>query len=233
MLSRRPKEIKRVRPYIKGKIAIVIDDWGNNLNNLGIMEQIRYPLTAAVLPNDKYSKRIAEALRAKGFEVILHLPMEPQENYGLEKDTIMASSSKAQILDILERDLSSLGYPKGVSNHMGSRATSDLRTMGIIFGELKKRKLYFLDSFVISKSVCLELARKMNLACLRRDVFLDNISERGYIRRQIHILKAKARARGFAIGIGHDRKATLEVLKEVMPEISREGYKFVFLSELT
>jgi len=37
---------------------------------------------------------------------------------------------------------------------------------------------------------------------------------------------------GHAIGIGHDRKVTLEVLKEVMPELDREGFKFVFVSEL-
>jgi polysaccharide deacetylase 2 family uncharacterized protein YibQ len=37
---------------------------------------------------------------------------------------------------------------------------------------------------------------------------------------------------GQAIGIGHDRKITLEVLKEVMPSIEKEGYKFVFVSEL-
>ena len=72
----------------------------------------------------------------------------------------------------------------------------------------------------------------MEFTSFRRDVFLDNVEESGYIKQQINKLKSKARSRGFAIGIGHDRKVTLEVLREVMPQLSKEGYKFVFLSEL-
>jgi polysaccharide deacetylase 2 family uncharacterized protein YibQ len=38
--------------------------------------------------------------------------------------------------------------------------------------------------------------------------------------------------KGWAIGIGHDRRNTLEVLKEEMPKLEKEGYKFVYVSEL-
>jgi len=232
VLTGRPKQIKKIKVPIKGRIAIVLDDWGYNLNDAYTLEQIKYPLTAAVLPNDKYSKSVCEELHSKGFEIILHLPMEPEEKYGLEKNTIMVSSTKQEIMDILDKDLANVVYAKGVSNHMGSRATRDTNTMGIIFGELKNRGIYFLDSYVTSKSICQELARKMNLPIVKRDVFLDNTENREYIKKQIYKLKAKARARGFAVGIGHDRKVTLEVLKEVMPEIAKEGYRFVYLSEL-
>ncbi len=232
ILIAQPKHIKKIKVPVKGRIAIVLDDWGYNLNDAYILEQIKYPLTAAVLPNDKYSRPVCEELHSKGFEIILHLPMEPEEKYGLEKDTIMVSSSRQEILSILNKALASVAYAKGVSNHMGSKATSDIKTMSIIFGELKNRRMYFLDSYVSSKSICLGLARKMNLAIVKRDVFLDNVENREYIKKQIYQLKAKARARGFAVGIGHDRKVTLEVLKEVMPEIAKEGYKFVYLSEL-
>jgi len=232
ILIARPKQIKRAQAPIKGKIAIVLDDWGYNLNDVYLLGQIKYPLTAAVLPNDKYTGPLCEELHHKGFEIILHLPMEPEEKNGLEKDTIMVTSSKQEILNIISKDLASVIYAKGVSNHMGSRATGDIKTMGIVFSELKKRRLYFLDSYVISKSICPKLGRKMNLAILKRDVFLDDKENREYIKKQVYILKAKARARGFAIGIGHDRKITLEVLKEVMPEIAKEDYRFVYLSEL-
>jgi len=232
LIAKRPKKVVRPQPAIKGKIAIVLDDWGYNLNNLRAIEEIKYPLTASVLPNIAYSRRVAEELHSRGFEVILHLPMEPEEKLSLEKNTIKTSMDKTEILNILASDLASIGFAEGVSNHMGSKATSDLRTMRVIFGELKKRRLYFLDSYVTAKSVCPELARKMEFTSLRRDIFLDNVEESGYIKQQINKLKNKARACGFAIGIGHDRKTTLEVLREVMPQLSKEGYKFVFLSEL-
>ncbi|MFA4989222.1 MAG: divergent polysaccharide deacetylase family protein [Candidatus Omnitrophota bacterium] len=232
IFSGRPRPLKKPRLAVKGRIAIVLDDWGYNLNNLGILEDISYPLTLAVLPNLKYSGRIAEELHKRGFEIILHLPMEPEERCNLENNTIQVSLEKAQILRILNKDLASVAYARGISNHMGSKATSDLKTMEIILKESKRRHLYFLDSYVTAKSICLGLARKLNLTFFRRDIFLDNKGDKEYIREQVYALKAKARLRGFALGIGHDRRATLEVLREVMPLIAREGYKFVFLSEM-
>ena len=232
ILITRPKKIPRVPVAIKGKIAIVIDDWGYNLNNLPILDQIKYPLTISVLPNLSYSRVIAENLHKRKLEIILHLPMEPREKYRLEKNTIMTSMDESTIRNIFNQDLADVPYVSGVSNHMGSMATDSPKTMRIIFKELKRRKLYFLDSLVSSESVCFDLAHKMHIPFAKRDVFLDNKEETEYIKEQIYKLKTRATVYGQAIGIGHDQRITLEVLKEVMPELDREGYKFVFVSEL-
>lgn len=232
-VTTRPKKVVKVPlPVIKGRIAIVLDDWGYNPNNLRIINQIKYPITASILPNLNYSREAAEEFHNRGFEVILHLPMEPHEKYRLEKNTIMTSADEPTITKIIDEALTNISYADGVSNHMGSSATQDLRTMGIVFKELKKKRIFFLDSFVTPKSVCFDLSRKMGIGFARRDIFLDNIEEPGYINQQIYKLKARAKAKGYAIGIGHDRKVTLQVLKEIMPQLEKEGYKFVFLSEL-
>jgi len=230
--SQGPQEVPEVAVAQKGEIAIVIDDWGYNLDNLDILDEIKYPLTCSILPKLNYSRRIAEELHKRRFQIILHLPMEPEERYRLEKDTIMLSMDEENIRDIIDKDLISIVYAKGVSNHMGSRATQDRRVMEIVFKELKRRKLFFLDSLVSSKSICSDLAREMNLDFTKRDIFLDNKKDPGYIKKQIHKLKKRADIYGKAIGIGHARRSTLETLKEVMPELEREGYKFVFASEL-
>jgi polysaccharide deacetylase 2 family uncharacterized protein YibQ len=228
---KRPK-VHKAPPVIRGKIAIVIDDWGYNLNNLDILSQIKYPLTTSILPNLNYSKAVAEELHKRDFQILLHLPMEPYEKYRLEQNTIMTSMDEPSIIKIISQDLDNVGHVVGVSNHMGSKATEDLKTMGIIFKELKRRRLYFLDSLVSGESVCFDLANKMHLKFCKRDVFLDNEEKAEYIKGQIDKLKTRSRIYGQAIGIGHDRKVTLEVLKELMPSIEKEGYKFVFLSEL-
>lgn len=230
VLSKRPP-VKTTR-FFKARIAIVLDDWGYNLNNLHIAKQMQYPFTAAILPNLTYSATVARELHARGFEIVLHLPMEPAEPIRLEKDTILTSFNEEAINRIIAQDLSRISYAKGVSNHMGSKATQNKKTMEVLFKELEKRNLFFLDSFVTSKSVCSVLAKKCCVAVLKRDVFLDNRQDASYIKQQINVLKQQARVKGFAVGIGHDRRLTLEVLKEVMPQIEREGYKFVFLSEL-
>lgn len=231
----RPKRIAKApgpAVKIKGKIAIVIDDWGYNLKNLPIIDQIHYSLTASVLPNLNYSSRVAGELHRRGFQIILHLPMQPHEPYRLEKNTIMVNMDEQTIKNILARDLANLVFAKGVSNHMGSKATEDKRVMGIIFREIKRRHLYFLDSFVSSKSVCPDLAPQFGIRFLERDVFLDNKEEYDYIVSQLYKLKRKAGLYGQAIGIGHDRRITLEVLRDLLPQLEKEGYKFVFLSEL-
>lgn len=228
----RPKKIAPLAIKAKGRIAIVIDDWGYSLKNMPIVGRIKYPLTASILPSLRYSSRAARQLHEAGFEVILHLPMEPKEKYRLEKNTILTSMDEQTIRKTLDSALASVVFAKGVSNHQGSRATEDRRTMEIIFKELKKRHIFYLDSFVTSKSVCFDLAHKMHLPIAKRDIFLDNKEDPVYIKQQINKLKTRARMYAEAIGIGHDRKNTLEVLAEVMPELAKEGYKFVFLSEL-
>ncbi len=89
-----------------------------------------------------------------------------------------------------------------------------------------------MDSYVSGDSVCLGLARKIGIGFVKRDVFIDNKLEPDYIKAQLNKLKMKARFSGQAIGIGHDRPATLEVLRQIIPEWEKEGYKFVFVSEL-
>jgi uncharacterized protein len=219
-------------PVTRGRIAIVIDDWGYHLNNLEIAQGIKQPLTCAILPNLKNSQLVARELNKLGFEIILHLPMEPKERYRLERNTITAKMNAEEIRNIFEKDLASVIFAKGVSNHMGSRITEDEKISTLVMIEAKKRKLYFLDSFVTAKSVCRKIARRIKIKFAKRDVFLDNQDDPEYIRRQVVELKNLSRKQGMAIGIGHDRKNTLMVLKEMLGPLESEGYKFVFVSEL-
>lgn len=231
LLISRPRA-KKVPAAAKGRIAIVIDDWGYSPEYLGILDGIKYPVTAAVLPRLEYSQSLATELHARGIEVILHLPMEPRERYNLEKNTILTTMDAGEITKILSQDLFDIRYAVGVSNHMGSRATEDTRVMTIVLKDLKERGLFFLDSFVSSGTVCSRLAAKLRVRFARRDIFLDNEDDPRYIKEQINKLKKKARVSGHAVGIGHARKNTLEALKEVLPELKKEGYKLVFVSEL-
>lgn len=237
LLVRRPKKGIVKIPFpraqiIKGKIAIVIDDWGYNFNNIRFLDGFKFPLTVSILPNLNYSHLLSEDLYQRGFEVILHLPMEPEDNLNIEKDTIMVSMDETAVKEIVSRGFSSVSHSKGLSNHMGSKAVADKRIMSVILDELKRNGFYFLDSFVSSDSVGGDLAKIKQVLFAKRDIFLDNQNDPKYIKGQIYKLKMKAAVNGQAIGIGHDRKLTLEILKEVMPQLEKEGYKFVFVSDL-
>jgi len=216
----------------KARIAIVIDDWGYHLDNLAISKGIKAPLTCAILPNLKNSRPVARALNNLGFEIILHLPMEPKEKYRLENNTLTSIMNAGQIHDILDKDLASVIFAKGISNHMGSRITEDRKISAIVIGEAKKRRLYFLDSFVTAKSVCREISARIGVRFAKRDIFLDNQDNPVYIRSQLLKLKNLARKQKTVIAIGHDRRNTLTVLNQMLPMMKKEGYEFVFVSEI-
>lgn len=225
---------KEIPKKIKGKIAIVIDDWGYNTNNLEILKDIKLPVTVAILPFLAYSREVAGFANENNYEVIIHMPMEPddKEKKYLETQTLMVDMDTQTIKDILNEALQEVPYARGINNHMGSLATKDKEFMAIVFRELKKNNLYFLDSYVVSESVCRDISRILGVKFAKRSIFLDNEPDPEYIRGQLMELAREADKFGEVVGIGHDRENTLEVLRKVMPQLAEEGYQFVFVSDI-
>ncbi|MCX5708184.1 MAG: divergent polysaccharide deacetylase family protein [Candidatus Omnitrophica bacterium] len=242
MFLRKPPSVTKIKPLARitrpvkaagAKIAIVIDDAGNSRANFDIIKGLKkYPVTFSIIPGLNFSEGAARELTSLGFQVILHLPMEPKEKMDIEPNTILTSMDDSQISSIVDHDLAATPEVKGVNNHMGSRVTEDARTLSIVLDLIKSRHLFFLDSFVTVNSLGKQLAEEKKIKFVKRDVFLDNHPDPSYIRQQIEQLKKKARLNGQAVGIGHDRKNTLEVLREELPSMEKEGYKFVFVSDL-
>ncbi len=219
---------------ISVKVAIVIDDWGYNLNNIGLLNSIEAPLTLAILPNLAFSGEIAsmEYQRANR-ELILHMPMEPEnDSLRLEEDTILCSMDKDKVASLVASALSSVPSVKGVSNHMGSKVTRDRDTVGAVMNYLQSRDMFFLDSVAVSDSICEQVAKDKSLAFAKRDVFLDNIADREYISTQFDQLIATALEKGSAVGIGHDKSLTLETIKEKILQLKDSDIEFVLISEL-
>jgi len=224
----------------KGLVAFVIDDWGYNKRNIDLALEIDRPLTISILPNLRYSKYVAEefAKANNAYDIILHLPLESKSNRAVERGTIRSNMEQEMIATILEDGIDAVPGLIGVSNHQGSKATEDERVMKIVLGELKKRELFFLDSRTTSKSVCADIARDIRLRFTRRDVFLDLTDQtdlddfESYIRGQVRELASVALKQGRAIGVGHNKKITLKVLKDIIPDIEKKGIKIVPLKEL-
>ena len=219
---------------VLGKIALVLDDWGYNLKNKNFITDNDYHVTISILPFRAYSTHIAQLAYHKNKDVIVHMPMEPlnKENYKLEENTLLTGMDKKTVVRLLGDAFSVVPYAKGLSNHMGSRATEDPRLMKIVFEYLKNNNFFFLDSLVTSQSVCRRLAKSFGIGFTQRDIFIDNDSDPASIKDQLYKLAKRAQRTGVAVGIGHDRSTTIAVLKEVIPQLEREGYQFVNLSQV-
>ncbi len=224
----------------ENQVAFVIDDWGYSLNNIDALFQINRPITLAILPHLRYSKEIISRIRKQGqeYDMILHLPLESKSGKSAERDTIKRNMKKDKILSILKDDIESVPGIIGVSNHQGSKVTENKEIMKVILEELKKMDLFFLDSRTTPVSVCGNISRKIGLKYAERSVFLDlapikeEKQNRAYIKRQIKELINIAKTRGSAIAIGHDKKLTLDIIKESIQGIEKENIKIVPLKKL-
>lgn len=214
------------------RIAIVLDDWGYNLDAFEMLKEVRVPLTLAVLPDLPYSARIAESAHREGHQIILHMPMEPKGVMPPEKSTIRTGMTDTEIRDRLAKALGSMPQAVGVSNHQGSKATADTRVMKTVLAALGEKHLFFLDSLTTGDSVAAGEARLLGMKVLKRDVFLDNERTDAAVQARLDELVRVAKTQGYAIGIGHDEPVTLEAIRRNLDRFAAEGIEVVPLSQL-
>ena len=221
------KPILKTKPAVPiklPKIAIIIDDIGYDKNIAQKFLDLDAVLTFSILPYSTYDKRIARIAHSKGFDVMLHLPMEPNE-YPLINPgpgVLLTSMSPDQLIKQLNEDLDTVPFIKGVNNHMGSKMTTIAPQLYQIFSILKKRHLYFIDSRTTADTLCGPSAQLLQIPFAQKDVFIDHIPEPDFIREQIHRLVKIAGSHGEAVGIGHPHTATYEILREMLPELKEK-----------
>jgi len=228
---------KPERPYRrltpgKPKIVIVLDDMGNTDHYQDLIKSLEDKVTYAILPHLPHSGLFNAMSKKTGAEVILHLPLEASDGTVPGPGLLTSRMSTEHARETLRKNLHSVSQHVGVNNHMGSLGTTDTALMKLVFQELNRRDLFFLDSYTTPNSVGFEMGTQVGIPVLVRDVFLDNIDEPQAIRRQLGDLKKIARKKGYAIGIGHYRQNTLKVLRAAMPGLEEEGFELVGLTDI-
>ncbi len=198
------------------KVAIIIDDLGYDSSIAKQFLNLDAVLTFSILPHSPLQKKLAKAARKKGYEIILHLPMEPFEYPAANPGpgVLLASMSPDTLIHQLKLNLDAVPYISGVNNHMGSKITADSTKMRQIFTILKKRGLFFIDSRTTKETLCRASAGLLHIPFAERDVFLDHDQSPDAIRRQIRRLIQIAEKQGEAIGIGHPHTSTYKVLQD-------------------
>lgn len=217
---------------VTGRLAIVIDDAGRDLDSQHIYEQMGIPLTLAVMPDQVHTRDAALSWRAHGLPVILHQPMESVSGIGMEPKVILTSMSDAAIRQMLRDSLSQLPEAIGINNHQGSKATIDARTMDIVMNELHHRGLFFFDSHTNSTTAADKAAKTYGVPYVRNDLFVDNSASVSDICAMIQEGADRAKKKGTYIIIGHCRPHTAEAFRQMIPKLKAQGIEFVYLSSL-
>ncbi|HBE78796.1 MAG TPA: hypothetical protein DDW65_13625 [Firmicutes bacterium] len=231
--TKKTNPIKPVFIKKKARVAIIIDDVGYVTGPTDAMLKVSAPLTFSVLPFGPYSQKYAAAAKERGFEIMLHLPLEPlnpKVNPG--PGVIKRSFTEEEVDEELGKDLEQVPEAIGVNNHEGSAGTSDDRLMGILMAALKKRQMFFVDSMTVASSVALKYARLNNLPSAKRKIFIDNQTDLASKKQALRELIKIALRDGTAIAIGHVRDNTAQAITEMLPEFVKAGIEVVPVSQL-
>ena len=223
---------ERARPA--PRVAIVIDDLGDSLETAQRVLALEPGVTVAVIPFRPASSAVAAAAVARGREVILHLPLEPERRAAMEGGSgFLRTAMEPDAIEVqLEKDLRAVPYIIGVNGHMGSRFTRDPRAMRTLLGALRARGLFYLDSKTSPESVAAEVAARLEVPFAERSVFLDHDPAPEAVGRALAAVAARARDVGEAIAIGHPYPSTLAALAGWLPKSDGLGIEVVPLSAL-
>ena len=233
------KEVLDVRE--RPVLAIALDDAGENISDLYRAQDIGRPVTLAVLPGLRHSRKTAQETTRTAVPrvgAILHLPMEPMDPaaaWMMGPGGVFEEMDDEEVRGVIRANLEELGPDavQGLNNHMGSKGTRDARLMRLVSEELRGRGMYFVDSVTTPDSVGKQVSLSYGVPSLSRTVFLDNSTDAEDIRAKVREMVKDTRRYGWSLAIGHANRAnTAEVLREMVPDIEAAGITIVPLKEL-
>lgn len=221
-----------------GKIAIVIDDFGYEGEGTNDMLDLKIPITAAIIPFTEHSSYEAKLAAAKGKEVIIHMPMEPDKGKAswLGKKPLMTGLSNEEVDKRVREAIEEIPEAKGMNNHMGSKVMRDDKILMPVFKVLKEKQMFFLDSKTTMNSKGEVLCKELGVPYYGRDVFLDHVHSQQNVENELEKAADIAKEKGYAIVIGHvggqGGKITVNGIKNKIHKLESQGIEFVFLSQL-
>ncbi len=217
-----------------GRLVIVIDDLGASPEYARSLSRLDFPVIFSILPHMSDTAEVVRIARESGLEIMLHLPMEPNtfsQGVNPGKGALFVNMDSSEIRRRVINNLAQVPGAVGVNNHMGSRFTQDYQGMSIVFEEIRKRGLFFLDSLTTPKSVAEKLAREKNVDFIKRHVFLDNVQDKDAILFQLSKAENIAIRYGKAVAIGHPYPETLQALR-LWSRLRNSRVEVVRISEL-
>ncbi len=216
------------------RLAIILDDLGSDRAAAQAIFAMPYPLTISVLPNHEHSREIAEEASQRGYQVMLHLPMQSVANEAPEKEELRPGMTSLQVQALLDEMLGSIPGAVGVNNHQGSQATSDPALMRELMPTLREKNLFYVDSRTTAATVAFDAAKEAGVPAAFRNVpFLDDVQETAAIQKQLQLALRGAKEKKTAIAIGHPHATTLAALRKFLPTVRANGVQLVFASDLT
>ncbi len=165
--------------------------------------------------------------RAAGHEVLLNLPMEPENYPDIDPGpkTLLTSLPAQQNLARLDWALSRVTGYVGVADYLGARFTASRRDVTPVLEAIQRRGLIFVDSRMTAHSLAPEIAQAIGLPWTAGTRFLDEPQvSRDAIDAKLRELESAARIQHVALGIGSPYPVTLERIAAWAESLEDKGF---------
>jgi uncharacterized protein len=224
------------KDHPRAKVCIIVDDLGHFGKGFPIYLGMNQPVTFSVLPYYDTAPKQASTAYDEGFEIMLHVPMEPKHNYYFKYPHIIGTElSDEELVSRIHKVFKSVPHISGWNNHQGSKATADSKTMDTVMREISqiRKGLYFIDSMTATKTEAFTMARNYGIRSASRNFdFLDNIKKKKNIKAKIQELIHKAlKSSRPMIAILHEAKVSAQSLKEMLGEFQKNNIEIVTPSD--
>jgi hypothetical protein len=221
-----------VTPATPPRLIIIFDDVGLDAKAFEAIMAMPGPVTLSFLPYAKNVQPLVDRARARGDDVMLHLPMEAAGAADPGPFALTTAMTGDRLFSTLIANLDRFEGYVGVNNHMGSRFTRDEAAMKRVLAVLDRRDLFFVDSLTTDSSAAKRAGEAVGADVFVRDVFLDAESGKETVRRQLALAERIAIDTGYAIAICHPRRDTLEVIGPWLTSATARGFRLDVVSSL-
>ncbi|QCO14691.1 divergent polysaccharide deacetylase family protein [Azospirillum brasilense] len=215
------------------RIAIVLAEMGiSGVTTGNALQKLPPTITLAFVPYAERLDNWVERARGKGHEVMLSIPMEPQDYPRNDPgpNALLSMLPPERNMERLEWSLGkAVGYV-GITSTTGSKFTANPDAVNPVVAAMKARGLMVLDARANPRSVAGTLAGQAGVPRAFADRVIDRDLSRGAIDDQLAELEAIAKANGAAVGIGAPYPSTIERINLWLTGLADRGIAIVPVS---
>jgi polysaccharide deacetylase 2 family uncharacterized protein YibQ len=224
-----------VAPGAHPKIALVISGLGISARETAAaLDKLPPEVTLAFAPYADDTQRWVGEARRRGHEVLLEVPMEPDDFPDSDPGphTLRASVSEESNTERLTWSLTRFTGYAGITNLLGGRFLADSDSVAPMMTFLARRGLMFFDSGPGTRSAAPDVARQTNTAYAQSNLTVDSIQTAMEIDARLSDLEARARAGGSAAGTGFVYPITIDRVATWASGLSGRGFVLVPASSI-
>lgn len=214
----------------KSDIIIILDDLGYRPSDVAAFS-LPKEITFSILPQTPLASDIAKRAEQEGRAVMLHMPMQSQKDLHMGPLGLSTDMYAGAITHTLRRAIKSVPNAIGVNNHMGSAFTGQEQAMETLMKEIKRQGLFFVDSRTTVLTKGEQVAQRIGVPSVSRQVFLDHELTDDFLLRQFNRMKRIAKKKGQVVVIGHPHPETIAFLQEHLPALESEGFNLISVAD--